>query len=176
MCSCSLVKYSISESSDFKDSVWEIIFRAHNFFFKVHLSEVRSLAYCRIIDYIKYFELTQCFSSQHFATRGKYYQSHCKLKTWGEKENILFIQDSYQMLQQDQLVQDQRHFSLMPSRGCKRPFVAFLLDKRIFRAGPGAIGCGYKTTLLTVSRQIQHLQLLFPRTVPHSSYNSIQTY
>lgn len=62
MHSCNLVKYSISESSDFKDSLWEIIFRAHNFFFfKVHLIEVRSLSYCRIIDYGKYVELTQCF-------------------------------------------------------------------------------------------------------------------
>lgn len=26
---------------------------------------MRSLSYCRIIDYIKYFELTQCFSSRH---------------------------------------------------------------------------------------------------------------
>lgn len=66
MHSCNLVKYSISESSDFKGSLWEIIFRAHNlFFFKVHLIEVRSLSYCRIIDYDKYFELTQCFSSQN---------------------------------------------------------------------------------------------------------------
>lgn len=61
MQSCNLVKYFISESSDFRDSLWEIAFRAHFFFFKVHLIEVRNLSYCRIIDYDKYFELTQCF-------------------------------------------------------------------------------------------------------------------
>lgn len=32
MHSCNLVKYSVSESSDFKDSLWEIIFREHNYF------------------------------------------------------------------------------------------------------------------------------------------------
>lgn len=35
------------------------------FFFKVHLIKVRSLSYCRIIDYEKHFELTHCFSSQN---------------------------------------------------------------------------------------------------------------
>jgi len=62
MHSCNLVKYCVSESSDFKGSLWEIIFRAH-LFFKVRLIEVRHLSYCRIIDYDKYFELTLCFSS-----------------------------------------------------------------------------------------------------------------
>lgn len=65
MHSCNLVKYSLSEPSDFKDSLWELIFKANHFFFKVHLIKVRSLSYCRIIDCEKHFELTHCFSSQN---------------------------------------------------------------------------------------------------------------
>lgn len=56
---------------------------------------MRSLSYCRIIDYIKYFELTQCFSSQHllvFCYKGQVLLVPLQIENLGKKgEYIIYL-------------------------------------------------------------------------------------
>lgn len=68
------------------------------FFFKVHLIKVRSLSYCRIIDYDKHFELTHCFSSQNlliFCYKWQVLVVPLQIEQLEENwENTWFTQDS----------------------------------------------------------------------------------
>lgn len=119
MHSCNLLKYSLSGSSDFKHSLWEIIFRVNLFFFffKVHLIKVRHLSYRRIIDYDKHFELTQCFSSQNLLI------FCCKWN--GGKLRLYMIHWGYSIARWSKTSELTALLSLRASTS-ERPFVAFV--------------------------------------------------